>query len=43
MAVLSRGEVTRYIFDMKAKLMLDKIRNLYIVPREDKKNQNCMV
>ncbi len=36
-------EVSAYIQDIKAKLMLDKLNNLIIWFREDKKNQQCMV
>ncbi len=43
MAVRTRQEVSQFLFDMKAKLMLNKIDNLYLVPRKDKKNQNCMI
>lgn len=43
MAVVSKNEVVKYICDIRAKLLLDKIRNLSIVPRADKKNQNCMI
>lgn len=43
MCVCSRGEVFNVLCDIRAKLTLDRVNNLYIVPRDDKKNQNCMV
>lgn len=43
MAVYPEGEVVQFIFDIRAKLMLDKLNNLYIVPRADRKNQLCML
>ncbi len=40
--IRSHKEVIAYIQDIKAKLILDKLNNLIIWPREDKKNQQCM-
>lgn len=38
--VRTKLEVTTYILDVRAKLMMDPLNNLYILPRE--KNQECM-
>jgi len=40
--VWNRQEVVAYTQSIKAKLILDKVNNLYIIPRSDQKNQQCM-
>src|SRR5665647_777471 len=40
--VRDQKEIINYIQDIKAKLMLDKLNNLIIWPRQDMKNQQCM-
>ena len=41
-SICSKEEVYSFIDEVQAKLILNEIDNLTIVPRKDKKTQNCM-